>query len=198
MSANYHQVFETSNDEPIVAFCTPEYLFGTPPTSTFVGTKGQFSTVLSKKERFCLITIDEAHKIFDRMHSYRPAFNDMKQLKNLPCSIIAMSATLTSCQVEKLQQEHLHNDQCVVLIKGVHRDNLELSLLRYKRCKSSSMEIEILDEESDNEENNPQSAATSTTMWEKTVSAIEPVLDGHSTVVYLDFVKDVEEVANKL
>ena len=35
-------------------------------------------------------------------------------------------------------------------------------------------------------------------MWEKTVSAIEPMLDGHSTVVYLDFVKDVEEVADKL
>ena len=60
------------------------------------------------------------------------------------------------------------------------------------------MEIEILDEESDDEENKPQSTAASTTMWEKTVSAIEPVLDGHSTVVYLDFVKDVEEVADKL
>ena len=35
-------------------------------------------------------------------------------------------------------------------------------------------------------------------MWEKTVSAIEAVLDGHQTVVYLDFVKDVEEVADKL
>ena len=195
-SDNYHRVFETSNNEPIVAFCTPEYLFGTPATSTFVGTKGQFST--SKKERFCLITTDEAHKIFDHMYSYRPAFNDMMQLKSLSCPIIAMSATLTGCQVEKLRQEYLHNDQCVVLTKGVHRDNLELSLLRYKRCKSSSMEIEILDEESNDEENKPQSTAASTTMWEKTVSAIEPVLDGHSTVVYLDFVKDVEEVADKL
>ena len=51
------------------------------------------------------------------------------------------------------------------------------------------MEIEILDEESNDEENNHQSTATSTTMWEKTVSAIEPVLDRHSMVVYLDFVK---------
>ena len=142
----------------------PEYLFGTPATSTFVGTKGQFSTVLSKKERFCLITIDEAHKIFDRMYSYRPAFNDMKQLKNLSCPIIAMSATLTGCQIEKLQHEYLHNGQCVVLTKGVHRDNLELNVLRYKRCKSSNIEIEILDEESDDEENNPQSTTTSTTM----------------------------------
>ena len=105
-SANYHRVFELSNDEPIIAFCTPEYLFGTPATSSFVGTKGQFATLLSKKERFCLITIDEAHKIFDRMYSYRPAFNDMRQLKNLPCPIIAMSATLTGSQVQRLQQEY--------------------------------------------------------------------------------------------
>ena len=56
------------------------------------------------------------------------------------------------------------------------------------------MEIENLDEESDDEENNLHSTATR----EKTISAIEPVLDGHSTVVYLDFVKDVEEVADKL
>ena len=122
-------------------------MFGTPATSTFVGTKGQFCTILSKKENFCLVTIDEAHKIFDRMYSYRPAFNGMKQLKNLPCPIIAMSATLTGCQVEKLKQKYLHNDRCVVLTKGVHRDNVELNLLRYKRCKSSSIEIEILDEE---------------------------------------------------
>ena len=122
----------------------------------------------------------------------------MKQLKHLPCPIIAMSATLTGCQVEKLKQKYLHNDRCVVLTKGVYRDNVELNLLRYKRCKSSSIEIEILDEESDDEEKNSQSTTTSTTMWEKTISAIEPVLDGHSTVVYMDSVKDVEEVADKL
>ena len=77
-SANYHRVFEALNNEPIVAFCTPEYLFGTPATSTFVGTKSQFSIVQRKKERFCLITINEALTIFDRMYSYRPAFNDLK------------------------------------------------------------------------------------------------------------------------
>ena len=57
-----------------------------------------------------------------------------------------------------------------------------------------SVEIESLDAESGDEESN----ATSNTMWEKTISAIEPVLNGCSTVVYLDFVKDVEEVAEKL
>ena len=116
-SANYHRVFEALNNEPIVAFCTTEYLFGTPATSTFVGTKGQFSIVQRKKERFCLITIDKAHKILDRMYSYRPAFDDLKQLRSLPCPIIAMSATLTGSQVEKLQQKYLHDGHCIVLTK---------------------------------------------------------------------------------
>ena len=47
-----------------------------------------------------------------------------------------MSATLTNCQVEKLKQEYLHNDRCVVLTKGVHRDNLELNLLDVNRVVS--------------------------------------------------------------
>ena len=103
-----------------------------------------------------------------------PTFNGIKQLKNLPCPIIATSATLTTCQVEKLKQEYLHNDQCVVLTKGVHRDNLELNLLCYKRCKSSSIESKILDEQSDDEEKNSQLITTSTTMWEKTISTWQP------------------------
>ena len=56
-----------------------------------------------------------------------------------------------------------------MLTKGVHRDNLELNLLCYKRCKSSSIETEILDKDSDDEEKNSQSTTTSTTMWEKTI-----------------------------
>ena len=86
-SANYNRVFKVVSKEPIVAFCTPEYLFGTPATSTFIGTKGQFSTVLSKKERFCLITIDEAHKIFDRLFSYCPTFNNLKSTVPHSCNV---------------------------------------------------------------------------------------------------------------
>ena len=85
-----------------------------------------------------------------------------------------------------------------MLTKEVYRDSLELNLLRYKRCKLSSIEIEILDEESDDEENISQLTTTSTTMWEKTISASESVVDTHLTVVYMDCVKDVEEVADKL
>ena len=51
-SANYHRVFEPSNNEPIIAFCTPEYLFEALVISSFVGTKGQFATLPSKKKGF--------------------------------------------------------------------------------------------------------------------------------------------------
>jgi len=97
-SANYRHIFQQplNKSEPVVAFCTPEYLFGTPSTGGFLGTVGQFNTFLSNKECFSVVTIDEAHKIFDRLPSYRPAFDKMKQLQNLLCPIIAMSATLTA------------------------------------------------------------------------------------------------------
>ena len=51
-----------------------------------------------------MVTIDEAHKIFDRLPDYRPSFDEMKQLKNLRCPIIAMSATLTDEQIQSLKQ----------------------------------------------------------------------------------------------
>ena len=73
-----------------MAFCTPEYLFGTPSTAGYLGTTGQFNTLLLKKERLSVVTIDEAHKIFDWMPSYHLAFDEMKQLQKLSCPIIAI------------------------------------------------------------------------------------------------------------
>ena len=91
-------------------FCTPEYLFGTPSTSGCIGTAGQFNLLLEKKEYISVVTIDEAHKIFDRLPSYRPAFDDLRKLQQLSCPIIAMSATLTGNQVTLLQERYLWND----------------------------------------------------------------------------------------
>ena len=80
------------------------------------------------------MTIDEAHKIFDRLSDFLPAFDDMKQLKDLEHPIVAMSATLTDEQIEALKQQHLRNTHdCVVLTAGVHRNNLEICLYHYKR-----------------------------------------------------------------
>ena len=36
-SLNYRTVFHLTHDEPMVVFCTPEHLFGTPSTSGFIG-----------------------------------------------------------------------------------------------------------------------------------------------------------------
>ena len=54
-----------------------------------------------------MIAIDEAHKIFDHMPTYRPAFDEMQQLKELSCPIVAMSATLTSLQIDALKQKYV-------------------------------------------------------------------------------------------
>ena len=93
-SLNYHTVFQSTHDEPMVVFCAPEYLFGTPFTGGCIGNAGQFS-FLVEKEHISVVTIDEAHKIFDRLPSYRPALDDLRKLQQLTCPIIAMSATLT-------------------------------------------------------------------------------------------------------
>ena len=69
-SLNFCKTFHSTHDKPVVAFCTPEYLFGTPSTGSCFGTVGQFSTLLAKKDWIGVITIDEAHKVFDRLPSY--------------------------------------------------------------------------------------------------------------------------------
>jgi len=60
------------------AFCTPEYLFGTSAKGKNSGTVGQYSVLLSNKDIFAMIAIDEAHKIFDRDPSYRPEWCSLK------------------------------------------------------------------------------------------------------------------------
>ena len=61
---NFRLVFQATRYEPLIAFCTPEYLFGSPSTGSCLGTVGQFSMLLVKKDRIGVIAIDEAYKIF--------------------------------------------------------------------------------------------------------------------------------------
>ena len=91
-----------------------------PSAINYMGTSGQFCSFVEKKEIFCMVTIDEAHKVFDRMPNYRPAFDAMKQLKELQCLIVAISATLTDVQISILKQEYLRSGDCLVLTSGVH------------------------------------------------------------------------------
>ena len=95
-SSNFCCVFQVQGKTHEIAFCTPEYLFGTPATGNFSGTSGQYSVL------HCLIAIDEARKIFDRIPSYCPAFDKMMQLKELSFPIVAMSATLTNSRIKTL------------------------------------------------------------------------------------------------
>ena len=58
-SSNYRRVFQSSN-LPDLAFCTPEYLFGTPTNATFSGSCGQFHSLLAIQDNVSLVAIDEA------------------------------------------------------------------------------------------------------------------------------------------
>ena len=142
-------MFNSTDDVPQIAFCTPEYLFGTPATGNYLPTTGQFDKLKGQQNILNIVVIDEVHKSFDRMPSFRPAFDSLKQLRQLSCPLLAMSATLTNEQIGILQTAYLHKDNCLTITQGVHRDNLKLQLKRYKRkktpvvysCDSSSDEL---------------------------------------------------------
>ena len=199
-SKNYRRVFNgNTSDIPRLAFCTPEYLFGTPATSSSSGSPGLFHSLKAIQATVSMITIDGAHTIFGRMPDYRPAFDDMQQLKEMPCPIVCMSATLTRSQVDILKQKYLRSDKCLVFTKGVHRENLQLCLQRYRRCRLVSAEQFIEDDNESDKENKPDCTPSSlTSMWLDSVYKIEPLFKDHSTVLYLDFVRDVEEITDSL
>ena len=197
-SSNFRQVFQAPRNEPLIAFCTPEYLFGIPSDGSCLGTVGQFNTLLAKKDRVGVITIDEAHKIFDRLPSYRPAFNDLKKLKDISCPIIAMSATLTRDQIALLQNGYLSSNDTVILKKAVYRSNLKLELQRYKRCKQHTYDVNCSDDDDDQSNDDIICIGSTSSMWQDTVTKIKPSIEDRGSVVYLDFVKDVEEVSELL
>lgn len=132
--------------------------------------------------------IDEAHKIFDRMPSFRPAFDSLKKLQQLLCTLAAMSATLTSRQIEILKDEIMHGDKCCVLTEGVHRDNLLIRLSRYLRQKQ--LTVEETDEAMDENEVGDDSACSdevftsgNASQWSRTVQTIEKSLTNSSTII---------------
>ena len=202
-SVNFRRVFQSTSDLPIIAFCTPEYLFGTPSSLSYSGTSGQFHLLLNIKDILSTVTIDEAHKIFDRMPDYRPAFDAMQQLEELGCPILAMSATLTDAHVQSLKQDYLRSiDNCLVLTCGVQRANIQISMQRYRRHQKLTFDEGdgCDDDENDEVESDTQAVIYSkkSTLWGNTIDKIKPMTESKSTVIYLDFVKDVEEVTEAL
>ena len=204
---NFRRVFKSSDDVPALAFCTPEYLFGTPPDGSYSGSVGQFD-VLKSCKNVNLVVIDEAHKIFDRMPSFRPAFDSLKKLQQLSCTLGAMSATLTSKQIKVLKHDFLHGAKCFVLTEGVHRDNLVLQLRRYKRQKQLTYDTDenvnadedVNDHEVDDDStcNDESSSSGLLSSWSRTVQTIEKSLNDPLTIMYLDFVRDVEQIVSIL
>jgi len=67
-SKNSRRVFQSTSDMPTLAFCTPEYLFGTESTATYTETSGEF---LDRIDIFNMVAIDETHKIFDCLPDYQ-------------------------------------------------------------------------------------------------------------------------------
>jgi len=197
-SANFKGVFKStdSNDIPSVAFCTPEYLFGSAAEGKYQATVGLFTTLVNRQDYLYAVVMDEAHKIFDRVNKYRPAFNGMKQLQTLSCKLLAMSATLTSEQVIRLKNNFLHSDNCVVITQGVHRDNLVLQLKRYKRQR----QLVLGEDDTAVDECNGQSCSDEPeqSSWLSTALSVADVTESHVTVVYLDFVRDVEQMTELL
>ena len=110
-----------------------------------------------------------------------------------------MSATLTIDQIQLLKKDFLHSDDCVVITEGMHRKNLVLKLKRYKRQKQfvNDMDAEI-DTVDDVETDNGDALSTETSSWTRTAQEITDIVDSEVTVVYLDFVRDVEQMTNLL
>jgi len=125
----------SSDNVPQLVFCTPEYLFGTKGNGSYLPTIGKFESVKKIQDVLSVVVIDEAHKIFNGMPSFRSAFDELKQLKQLNCPLFTMSATLTSAQVDMLQTRYLRVGNCITIINSVNQDNLRLKLRRYKRQK---------------------------------------------------------------
>ena len=180
-SQNFHRVFHKTSNIPSLAFCTPEYLFGKPPSNGFPGSSGQFSRLLARSEYVDLIAIDEAYKIFDRLPDYRPAFNALKQFRTMPFPIIAMSATLTSDQVDSLQKENMRSEERVVLSKSAHRSNLKLTLRLYKRSKVCAIGDYDTAQESDDED--VDAHVTAASPWQSSLENIKPSIKDHISVI---------------
>ena len=108
-----------------------------------------------------------------------------------------MSATLTKDQIALLQKDYLSSKGTVILKKAVYRSNLKLEFKRYKRCKQHTYESNCSDDD-DQSNDDVICIGSSSSMWQDTVMKIKPTLEGRGSVVYLDFVKDVEEVSELL
>jgi len=105
-------------------------------------------------------------------------------------------ATLTEKQISELKQENLRDDKCVILTNSVSHNNLQVLLQRYQRHRCQPFAEACDDEDCDYNDDENYNLSSSACMWEETVSKVLPLTRDQSTVLYLDFVKDVEDVTD--
>ena len=104
---------------------------------------------------------------------------------------------MTNDQIAHLQQDFLNSSNTVTLKKLVHRGNLKLQLPRYKRCKQHIYEVNS-DDDDQLSDDDVICVGSSSFMWQDTVMKIKPNIGDCGSVVYLNFVRDVEEVSELL
>jgi len=97
----------------------------------------------------------------------------------------------------------MHGNNCRVLTKGVHRDNLLINLRRYWRQKLSTVEdtdeaMDDIEVDHDSACSNEVSTSGFVLQWSRTVHTIEKSLTCPLTIIYLDFVRDVEQIVGIL
>ena len=133
-------------------------------------TAGQFVVLKDKQGTFSLMVLDEAHKIFDCVPSFHPAFDDLRKLQGIDCRLLAMSATLTNQQIEILKTKFLCSEKCISFIQGVHRDNLKYHIKKYQYMRQKKIYEHCNGSSSDNDDNCDDSVETLTSPWYSVVS----------------------------
>lgn len=99
----------------------------------------------------------------------------------MPCLILqCLLVTLTSDQVEVLQKEGMHSGRSLVLTRSVHRSNLKLIVMRYKRSKMHNFEDEIVCASDDDD---AKSITVTKSLWKSTLDNIKPTIKDHSVTM---------------
>ena len=90
-----------------------------------------------------------------------------------------MSHSLHVCNTDQItgrhiKQKYLRSDKCLVFTKGVHRENLQMCLQRYRHRRLVSAEQFIEDDDESDKENEPDCTQSSlTSMWLDSVNKID-------------------------
>ena len=117
--------------------------------------------------------------------------------------MLIMSAMLTNEQIKTLKAEFLHSDNCVVLTQGVHRDNLKPHLRKYQtyqyKRKPVLLESYVDDSEeycSADEIGDDSDIVIKASAWNSTAEKIKEVVGDRPALVYLDYVRYVEQMVD--